>query len=149
MIFLKKSKLEEEGNDFKKLLKKKNLKNTKHRNSVLKAIETSSEPVTAEEIYLSLQKEDISISLSTVYRIIEVLINTNIVCKISFTDNNKALYEINNSSHRHHLLCLNCRNVFPVEDCPLGKHVQTLEEKFNFIITSHNLEFYGYCKNCK
>jgi Fur family ferric uptake transcriptional regulator len=138
-----------EAKGFKELLKKENIKNTKHRNSVLEVMEITGQPITVEEIYLKLQEKGVSISLSTVYRVLEVLWNKDIVLKMSFADNNKSLYEINNKKHRHHVLCLKCRKILPVEGCPIGEYVKAIEQKFQFIISGHNLEFYGVCSACQ
>jgi Fur family transcriptional regulator, ferric uptake regulator len=138
----------QEARGFKELLKKENIKNTKHRNSVLEVMQQNNQPITVEEIYFKLQENGVSISLSTVYRVLEVLWDKDIVLKMSFADNNKALYEINNKKHRHHVLCLKCRKMLPVEGCPIGEFVKSIEQKFQFTISGHNLEFYGVCNHC-
>lgn len=136
-------------NNFQSMLKQKNLKNTKHRNSILEVIAQNGEPINAEAIYLSLKEQNISISLSTVYRVIEVLFDSGLLTKTSVKDDNKALFEINSMKHKHHLLCLKCRKLLAVEGCPLESYEKTIEEKFGFIVEGHNLELYGICKECK
>jgi len=136
-------------NNFKNILKQKNLKNTKHRNSILEVIAENSQPINAEAIYLKLKKQSISISLSTVYRVIEVLFEKGLLAKTSVKDDNKALYEINSMKHKHHLLCLKCRKLLAVDGCPLESYGKMIEDKFGFTVEGHNLEMYGICKKCK
>ncbi|WP_422145473.1 transcriptional repressor, partial [Clostridium sp.] len=50
------------------MLKKKGLKVTKHRNSLLEVLEIENQPLTAEDIFLKLKEKGISINLSSVYR---------------------------------------------------------------------------------
>lgn len=136
-------------NKFTNLLKLKGLKVTKHRKSVLDVIENSSQPITAEDIYMILKQQDVSINLSSVYRILDTLVLSSIVNKFSFNDNNKTLYELNSQDHKHHLICCNCKRVFPISGCPLAKYEEQLELTMDFEITNHKLEIYGYCKECK
>ena len=58
---------------YQDVLKKKNLKVTKHRYTILKALESNKLPVTAEDLYFRLKEKGISISLSTVYSSMESL----------------------------------------------------------------------------
>ena len=49
--------------DFTTALKKKGLKVTKHRNSLLEVLEIENQPLTAEDIFLKLKEQGISINL--------------------------------------------------------------------------------------
>ncbi len=139
----------DDARNYKELLKKENLKSTKHRNSILDVIEKAGQPVTAETIYLKLKEREIAISLSTVYRVLEALLGKGLVVKTSVNDDNKALYELNNMEHKHHLLCVKCRKMLPVDGCPLEDYEKALEEKLGFSIKGHKLEMFGYCETCK
>lgn len=134
--------------NYKELLKKENLKCTRHRSSILDVIDTAGQPVTVEEIFMKLKGRGIAISLSTVYRVMEVLQSKELVVKTSINDDSKAFYELNNMEHKHHLLCIKCRKMLPVDGCPLENYEKALEEKLGFSIKGHKLEIYGYCKNC-
>jgi Fur family ferric uptake transcriptional regulator len=135
--------------DYKDLLKKENLRNTKHRNSILEVIEESRQPITADSIYLKLKEQGVSISFSTVYRVLDTLIGKGLIIKTSVTDENKGLYEINSMEHKHHLLCVKCRKMLSVDGCPLEEYERELEEKLGFSIKGHKLEMFGLCDKCK
>ena len=64
-------------------------------------------------------------------------------------DDNKTSYEITSSEHMHHLICKQCKGVFPLTDCPLCIYEKHLKEDMDFDVTDHKLEVYGYCKKCK
>lgn len=138
----------EDKSQYGRILKKENLRNTSHRQSILEALEASKEPVSAETLYLTLREKGISISMSTVYRALDVLAEKNIIVKTDFTDNNKSLFEIKREEHRHHLVCVKCRSVIPVMECPFHEYARALERQFGFSITGHKLEMYGYCRKC-
>jgi len=138
-----------ETKKYRELLKKENLKNTKHRNSILEVIEENRQPMTADTIYVKLREQGVSISLSTVYRVLDTLIGKGLVVKTSVTDENKGLYEINTMEHKHHFLCTKCRKMLSVDGCPLEEYERELEEKLGFSIKGHKLEMFGLCDKCK
>jgi Fur family transcriptional regulator, ferric uptake regulator len=135
--------------NYEKILRNENLRNTKHRNSILEVIDGSKQPITAETIYFVLKEQGVSISLSTVYRVLDALLDKTLIVKTSVTDDNKALYEINGMEHKHHLLCVKCRKMLSVDGCPLEEYEKALEKKLGFSIKGHKLEMFGLCENCK
>lgn len=134
---------------FGKVLNKENLRSTSHRNSVLEIMEAQTQPMSAEDLYLALKEKGISISLSTVYRILDVLAEKEIVVKTDVTGSHKSLYEINRMDHRHYLVCVGCKRIMPVKDCPFQEYAKALAERLDFDITGHRLELFGYCSECK
>lgn len=134
---------------YKDILKCGNLKSTKHRIAILEVLVKNDFPLTAEKIYLTLKENGISISLSTVYRVLETLVEKDLAIRSNFTDENKAVYEINQNKHRHHLLCVTCRKVLQVDGCPIEEYEKLLEDRFGFTVKGHKLEVYGTCASCK
>jgi Fur family ferric uptake transcriptional regulator len=133
---------------YKDLLKGGKLKSTKHRKAIVELLEKNDLPLTAEELYIILKENGVSISLSTVYRVLETLVEKDLASKCNLPDENKAAYELCHNQHRHHLLCVKCRKVLPVDGCPLEDYEKLLEKRFGFTIKGHKLEMYGYCKSC-
>jgi Fur family ferric uptake transcriptional regulator len=134
---------------YKELFAKFNVKNTKQRNFVFDILNNSKEPITAEQIYMKVRLLDETISMSTVYRILELFIAKDLVIKTNITSDNKALFEVNRSEHKHFLICTSCKKVVNIEDCPLGIFEKTLENKTGFEVTGHRLEVLGRCSRCK
>lgn len=130
------------------ILKSGNLKSTKHRIAILEILKENRLPISAEDIFIKLKENGILISLSTVYRVLETLHEKGIAVKTSIPDENKAVYELYNNQHRHHLLCIKCRKLLTVEGCPLEEYEKILENRFGFTVKGHNLEVYGYCNDC-
>ena len=135
--------------NYSRQLKKLGLKSTKHRLSILKIMENLDSPVTADEVYMMMEKEKASVSISNVYRILELLAEKNIVIKMNVTQNGKALFVINGNVHRHYLICLGCHKMTPIEGCPVADYEKKLKESTDFYVTGHHLEIYGYCSKCK
>lgn len=135
--------------DHQRFLQSRGLKNTKHRTAILQVLERSNHPITAEEVYLQLRESSIAISLSTVYRTLEVLSENGLLLKSNLTTENKAIFEIDRREHKHYVLCLGCNRLFPVEDCPLEEYEATVAKRLGFKIEGHRLEIYGYCPECQ
>ncbi|MDD4802466.1 MAG: Fur family transcriptional regulator [Syntrophomonas sp.] len=134
---------------YKSILKSNGLKNTKRRNSILEVLTQIAQPITADQVFLELQKQDVSINLSTVYRILDKLASKGIICRTNLIGDNKSLFELNQMNHRHHLICMGCKQMLAVDDCPFEQYGKLLQARTGFNITGHKLEIYGYCRNCK
>ncbi len=130
--------------------KLKGLRTSKNRDEVIALLQKQSAPMAVEDIYENIRKTNSKISLSTVYRIIEKLVNLNIAHKVTTLDDNKALYEIVKDSHTHHhyMICVKCKKMIPIDDCPVKELEKEIEDKTGFNITGHKFELYGECENC-
>jgi Fur family ferric uptake transcriptional regulator len=127
-------------------LKSADLKQTKKRILILSVLEAAPTALTAEEI-AELTVKDLKMSISTIYRALNALAEKNVVNK-SVHQDGKTYYEINNHTHTHTLLCTICNEKIPIEACPLESLECHLTKETGFIITGHNLEFYGICPKC-
>jgi Fur family ferric uptake transcriptional regulator len=125
------------------------LKKTKQRERALAALEKSARPMSAPEIYAAIAKDGDAIWMSTVYRILDLLVRKGAVTKINMPGSDAAFYELNRPRHKHYAVCLACHKVIDLDDdCPLEGYVPKLSDK-DFQITGHNLEVFGYCGDCK
>jgi Fur family ferric uptake transcriptional regulator len=132
-----------------RILRSRGLKNTKHRMAILRVLSQSNRPLTADEVYLKLRAEGVAISLSTVYRALELLTARGALQKSSLFTESGAVFEPNRSEHRHYVLCLGCHRLIPVDDCPLDEYEAALARRLGFQIEGHKLEIYGYCPKCQ
>ncbi len=135
--------------NYKELLNNKNLKSTRQRNAILCELENSVRPLTAEDLFLNLKDKNISISMSTVYRVLDTLVNSGLVLQSSLHKSNRAFYELKRKEHHHHLVCIKCEKMLHLDGCPLNEYVKLLEKQSGFTIQGHTLEIFGYCDNCK
>lgn len=129
------------------LLKKASLKNTKQRYKILSIIELTKEPITAEDIFKQLIKEDSKINLSTVYRTLHVLTNKNVLIKILKGDGT-ASYQINDLSHNHYITCCMCNSSELIDTCPIKELSSNVRKKTGFKVTGHSLQLTGICAEC-
>ena len=135
-----------DGQDNRELFAACGLKNTKSRNLVYNMLKEAKPPLTAEEVFLRLKERGEALSFSTVYRNLEAFADKGMAQRADVGFG--AAYELNREGHRHHLVCIGCRKVVPIEGCPMEEYEKELEKETNFNITEHRLEVFGYCPEC-
>ncbi|MBN1621490.1 MAG: transcriptional repressor [Endomicrobiales bacterium] len=128
------------------------------RQSVIDVLSKTSKHLSAEDIYLEVHKVYPMIGLSSVYRILEWLVQLGVVMKFDFGDK-KARYELIKESreehHHHHLVCRKCKRVIDYTEFIndevefIKKAEQGLSKKYNFKIEDHIIQFRGLCSECK
>ena len=134
--------MKEQGNGWPK-----DVKRTKPRALVMQALEGAQQPLGAMEIFSQIEKTGETVWLSTVYRVLELLVEKGVVTKVAVTNSDMAVYTPNRNAHRHYAVCMGCRRIVPVDDCPLGHFTPKVAEE-GFQVVGHNLEIYGYCDTC-
>jgi Fur family peroxide stress response transcriptional regulator len=101
------------------LLRNFNLKVTHQRLVILQALLSMKKHPTAEEIFEAVKVENPSISLGTVYRVLEIFIANGLAGKV-LTDQNTQRFDANIKPHNH-ILCTNTNEIFDYEDDDLNK----------------------------
>ncbi|MDR7870041.1 MAG: Fur family transcriptional regulator [Tissierellaceae bacterium] len=138
--------------NFKNSLRKEGYKLTYQREAILEAIiKNRDEHLSSEEIYNIVSKDYPEIGIATVYRTMQLFEKLKIVYKLNF-DDGFSRYELNlgtGNHHHHHLICLKCGKVMEVKLDLLDSLEKEIENDGKFTIIDHNVQFYGYCNECK
>ena len=120
---------------------------SKNTDNIISLLKTTSVPMSVEDMFLKLKTTNKSLSLSTVYRGINKLLNLNMVQE-SMSDGNTSMYELSKHNHKHYLICSECKQIVAIDGCPLSKIENEIADKTGFKIMGHKFEIYGICKNC-
>ncbi len=137
-----------------KIAVKSRMKKCGHRASVTRdmlidILTDATQPLSVPEIIGHMKARNTVVNKSTVYREIEKLLNHDIVKEV-YLEANKIRYEIADTDHHHHIMCVSCRRV---DDVPIQKDVEqyekSIEKKLQYTIVNHSLEFFGLCKSCQ
>lgn len=122
---------------------------TPAREQIVEIFINSTTPISAGDLIESFKFLNIPINKTTIYRELDFLLKESLVKEIEFGEGKKR-YELETGHHHHHVICLSCRKVEDVDlDVDLHDEEKNIEEHTGFKVTSHALEFFGYCKNCK
>lgn len=129
---------------------------TKGQQAVLEALERSSLPLSAQDIYLELRGTEREVGLATVYRSLEALQALGRIQLIDVRDDKAQrgtqdyyLISTTTKHSQHHLICLACKRVVPLDHCPVGDLETHLSHDHGFKISYHVLDFYGTCDSCR
>jgi len=119
---------------------------TRSQEKVWHFLQAQSSAMSAQELHTALKAQH-QIGLATVYRALDTLKLKGLVRALPMP-NGETLYS-GIPSDKHHLNCLNCQKVIPLEVCPLHPLPQSISENQNFRVFYHTLEFFGLCSDCQ
>lgn len=98
--------------------------------------------LSANEIVNVLRKKSPSLNKTTVYRVLDELCTSGVLCKYVFFGDT-ALYELK-ENHHDHTICEHCGTVEKVE-CS-----REAEPAINgFLINHHHMFYFGICVSCQ
>ncbi|HWR23714.1 MAG TPA: transcriptional repressor, partial [Feifaniaceae bacterium] len=89
----------------------KDVKRTKPRALVMQALEAAQQPLGAMDIFSEIEKTGETVWLSTVYRVLELLVEKGVADKIAVANSDTAVYALNRNPHRHYAVCMGCRRI--------------------------------------
>ncbi len=140
---------EEEIDVLEEYISENNLKITKQRRIVLKVFLESKDHVSVEELYNKVLKAEPKIGLATVYRTLALLTKSGLALEMDFGDGQKRYESSYRSVHHDHMVCTECGKILEFHHPLIEKYQDEVAEQNNFKITSHKLDLFGLCENCK
>jgi Fur family ferric uptake transcriptional regulator len=122
-------------------------RNTEQRQLIREILRHADEHLDADEIYRQARQRSPSISLSTVYRNLQVFKELGLVEEHQF--GNRRYYEPAQQAKHHHLVCLGCGRVFEFK-CPSTERLKsTISKEEGFRVTYAEVRLSGYCPECQ
>jgi Fe2+ or Zn2+ uptake regulation protein len=119
---------------------------TPQRRAILKIIQEQGGHLSADEIYYLARKEVPRLSLSTVYRTLELLKDLDLVSELQLAGSHYR-YEAQSGEHQH-LVCLSCGKVIEFQCAHWAEMHRKLADQHGFKITGSRVELFGYCEEC-
>jgi len=123
-----------------------NLKYSRQREAIKEYLAHTREHPTADTVYMSIREAFPNISLGTVYRNLNLLVDTGDIIKISSADGGDR-FDGDTSPH-YHFFCASCGKVIDLNLDNIDQITQIANGQFNGIIESHETIFYGKCPDC-
>ena len=118
---------------------------SKQRELILEVVNQSSDHPTAEMIYWEVKKQIPNISLGTVYRNLNALVDASLIKRIHIQD-------VDHFDHRkkehYHFCCRECQTLYDLEATDMKKLIQKVEEKEQVKIDDYEILFYGTGMHC-
>lgn len=128
---------------FKEEVKKKNINLSHQRLKILEyLIEHPCHP-TVEQIYTALHKDIPTLSKTTVYNTLRILMEAGMV-RLMTTEDNESRYDIEVEDHGH-FKCESCGKIF---DFHIDLHSLASNDLDEFKIRDRTVYFKGFCPQC-
>jgi len=128
------------------LLRQRGNRVTPQRRAILEIIQEQGGHLSADEIYYLARKEVPRLSLSTVYRTLDLLKDLDLVSELQLAGS-RYRYEAQSGEHQH-LVCLSCGEVIEFQCAHWAEMHRKLADQHGFKITGSRVELFGYCEEC-
>ena len=123
------------------------LKYSRQRESIKDYLTKTNEHPTADTVYTHVRQEYPNISLGTVYRNLNLLVEQGEAMKVECGDGYDHFDAI--CTPHYHFICKDCKRILDL-DLPNIDHINTLAQaNFPGTIQEHSVYFSGVCSNCK
>jgi len=120
---------------------------TEQRQLIQEILQQADGHLDADEIYRQARQKLPSISLSTIYRNLQVFKKLGLVEEHQF--GSRRYYEIAFQPKHHHLVCLGCGRVFEFK-CPSTERLKSrISREEGFRVTGAEVRLSGYCPECQ
>jgi Fur family ferric uptake transcriptional regulator len=130
--------------DITTVLRDNGLSVTRQRLLVFETLENR-EPVTMYELY-DLVKD--RLDRASLYRIVTAYEKLGIVSRINIGWKYKIELSDTFADHHHHLTCMRCDNITPMNENELEAFIEGLASSHKFTPLEHQIEIQGYCNKC-
>ncbi len=121
---------------------------TSQRKALLETIAGSHDRFTPATIHERVRRSYPTIGIVTVYRMLELLDQLELICRVLATDGCRTYLMRRPNGHSHHMVCSACVRVVYINSCDISLLERKLARHTGFKISGHLLEFEGLCRAC-
>ncbi len=89
-----------------------------------------------------------SVSLATVYRILQSMSDDQLVDVLRSGDGEAVYRRCAIEHHHHHLLCRNCGKAVEIEAPAFEQWALGIADEHGFTQVAHTVEIFGWCREC-
>ena len=102
---------------------------------------------TAQQIHDVLRHQGDSVGLTTVYRTLQAMVDSDELDALR-TDDGETAYRRCSDGHHHHLVCRSCGRTVEVSGPAVERWASAVAAENGFREISHDLEIFGTCSSC-
>lgn len=129
------------------MVEQKKLRRSRQRTSILRYLRSTDSHPTAQEIFDKLRHEYPHLSLGTVYRNLNILVEQGEIRRMQYGSTFDR-YDGHAEPH-YHFICNICHKVYDLDVDPMQEMQRHVDSRSPHSIHSHKVEFYGICEECK
>ena len=135
-------------NKFRAYIKAQGLRKTPERETIIEEIFTIHDHFDVDELFLRLRNKRKRVSRASLYRAIPLLIESGLIKEVYFEEGHLHYEHIYGHKDHSHLRCNRCGRIIEFEDDEIGTLQKRIGKKYNFAVTAHRFELFGYCLRC-
>jgi Fur family ferric uptake transcriptional regulator len=137
--------MSQQKQDIATVLRENGLSVTRQRLLVFDALKNR-EPLTMYELYDLVKGR---LDRASLYRIITAYEKLGVVSRINIGWKYKIELSDTFAGHHHHLTCIKCSRIIPINEDELETFIEGLASAHAFKPTDHQIELQGYCQTCQ
>lgn len=122
-------------------------RNTQQRQDVWRALETTADFVSAQQLFQVLKEQGSSIGLATVYRTLNALAEEGSADALSVAGEN--LFRACSPGHHHHLICRVCGKTTEIEASAVEAWANDVAAAAGYANPRHVVDVFGTCPSCQ
>ena len=132
---------------FERACRERGLPVTTQRRTILEMILDREDHPTADRVYDQVRRRLPTISRTTVYRILDNLVELGLITKICHPGS-AARFDPKTRQH-HHLVCMHCESIIDLEEKRLNDVSWPDVRGQGFEIRDYHIHFRGVCASCR
>ena len=141
---------QETWESFSDFLASKGLRVTGQRKGVMEALFRQTGHFTADQLLKDAQNLDDTVSIATVYRNLQLLVESGIIRKIDIGHDNK-FYALKGRSEtfKAQVICSDCKKIFDIDAPFMEWYGKTVSEKLGLDVKDQRLQVHAECPEYK
>jgi Fur family ferric uptake transcriptional regulator len=134
---------------FRRYLREHRQPVTRQRDLVAQILFRSEDHPSVEGIRRLLKERGEHVGTATVYRTLELLVESGLVRAHDFGEGFKRYEPMPAQAHHEHLICERCGRVLEFQNESLERMLPIIADEHRFQHLRHRLEIYGVCRECR
>jgi Fur family ferric uptake transcriptional regulator len=122
---------------------------TRQRELVAETVMLSQEHLSAEEVRRRLKERGVRIGTATIYRALDVLVESGLVKAHDFGEGFKRYEPMAGQGGHEHLICIKCGTVLEFANEQLERMLPIIADEHLFQHQRHRVEVFGVCRDCQ
>jgi Fur family transcriptional regulator, ferric uptake regulator len=122
---------------------------TRQREMIAEAVMFSEDHLSAEAIQRRLKEKGVRVGTATVYRALDVLVDSGLVKAHDFGEGFKRYEPMTGQGRHEHLICVKCGKVLEFSNEQLERMLPIIADEHLFQHQRHRVEVFGVCKDCQ
>lgn len=122
---------------------------TRQRDLVAETVLTSEDHLSVGAIQRRLKERGSRVGTATVYRTLELLVESGLVKAHDFGEGFKRYEPMPMQAHHEHLICLSCGRVAEFSNERFERMLPMIADEHGFQHQHHRVEIFGICRDCQ